>query len=113
VSDTSAPTVPEPSSATGASSTTVGITWDASSDNVGVTGYQIYRDGVKIATVTGTSWTDTGLTSGTAYVYKMKAVDAAGNISASSTTTPARPCRPTASRPRRRTSLRASSPTAR
>jgi len=84
VSDTSAPTVPGTVRATGASSTTVGITWDASSDNVGVTGYQIYRDGVKIATVTGTSWTDTGLTSGTAYVYKMKAVDAAGNISASS-----------------------------
>jgi hypothetical protein len=82
--DTTAPSTPTVLRATGASSSTNGLTWVASSDNVGVAGYEIYRDGVKIATATGTTYTDAGLNSGTAYVYKVKAFDAAGNTSAAS-----------------------------
>ncbi|MGB7160741.1 MAG: fibronectin type III domain-containing protein, partial [Tepidisphaeraceae bacterium] len=84
--DTSAPSKPGTLRATGASATTVGMNWIASSDNVGVAGYDIYRDGAKVATVSGTTttYTDTGLTPSTAYVYTMRAFDAAGNVSSSS-----------------------------
>ncbi|MDQ3439869.1 MAG: hypothetical protein M3478_05915, partial [Planctomycetota bacterium] len=79
--DTAPPTTPSTLRATGASDTTVGMTWIASSDNVGVVGYEIFRGGVKIATVAGTTYTDTGLAPSTAYVYTIRAVDAAGNVS--------------------------------
>jgi chitodextrinase len=82
--DTSPPTPPNTLRATGASDTTVGMTWNASTDNVGVAGYEIFRAGVKIATTTGTTYTDTGLTPSTAYVYTVRAFDAAGNYSSSS-----------------------------
>jgi chitodextrinase len=84
--DTTSPTAPNTLRATGASDTTVGMTWNPSSDNVAVTGYEIFRAGVKIATVTGTTYTDTGLAPSTAYVYTVRAIDAAGNVSAMSNT---------------------------
>jgi chitodextrinase len=77
------------------SSSQINLSWNASTDNVGVTGYRISRGGVQIATVTGTSYQNTGLTASATYSYTVKAVDAAGNASASSTsvsaTTPAAP----------------------
>ena len=78
--DNQAPTAPElmVSSKTAAS---VSLRWTASADNVGVTGYELYRNGVKIKTLTATSYNDTGLTPDTAYTYIVKAYDAAGNIS--------------------------------
>jgi len=79
--DTTAPSVPTGLTAT-PGSTQVALSWTASTDNVGVTGYRVYRGGVLIAAPTGTSYTDTGLTNGTAYSYKIAAVDAAGNASA-------------------------------
>ncbi|MGB7161260.1 MAG: fibronectin type III domain-containing protein, partial [Tepidisphaeraceae bacterium] len=84
--DTSAPSAPGTLRATGASDTTVDMNWIASIDNVGVAGYDIYRGGQKIATVSGstTSYTDTGLNPSTAYLYTMRAFDAAGNVSSSS-----------------------------
>ncbi|MFI6814393.1 glycosyl hydrolase family 8 [Nonomuraea sp. NPDC050328] len=79
--DTSPPTAPGNLRATGTTSSTVSLAWDASSDNVGVSGYTVFRGGTEVATVTGTSHTDTGLTASTAYAYTVRARDAAGNLS--------------------------------
>lgn len=68
-------------SALTASISSVQLSWSAASDNVAVTGYDLYRDGSRIATVTGTSYTDPSLASGTAYRYAVLAFDAAGHRS--------------------------------
>jgi chitodextrinase len=75
------PSTPEWGTATAVSGTQVRLSWNASSDNVGVTGYNVYRRGSKIATVTGTSYLDTGLTASTTYTYAIAAFDKAGNTS--------------------------------
>src|SRR5204863_3335628 len=80
--DTTAPSVPTNLSATAASSSQINLSWTASTDNVGVTGYKVFRGGAQIATVTGTTYQNTGLTAGTAYSYTVSAYDAAGNNSA-------------------------------
>ena len=80
--DTTAPTVPTNLQATATSRTQINLSWTASTDAVGVTGYKIYRGGVQIATTTGTSYSDSGLTSATTYSYRISAYDAAGNTSA-------------------------------
>ena len=85
--DTQAPTVPGNVTATAASSTQINLSWSASTDNAGVTGYKIYRAGVLLKQVTGTSTTDTGLSPSTQYCYTVSAGDAAGNWSAQSTQT--------------------------
>lgn len=59
----------------------VSISWAASSDAVGVTGYALYRNGSILKTLTGTSFTDTGVRVGTSYEYAVLAGDAAGNKS--------------------------------
>ncbi|MCZ4094986.1 MULTISPECIES: discoidin domain-containing protein [Streptomyces] len=82
--DTTAPTAPGNPRVTGTTATSVSLAWDASTDDVGVTGYQVTRDGAVVATATGTTYTDTGRTQGTAYTYTVNAVDAAGNVSAAS-----------------------------
>jgi chitodextrinase len=69
---------------TGTTSSTAALSWTASSDNVAVTGYDVYRGSTLAATVAGTTFTDTGLTPSTAYSYAVKAHDAAGNQSAAS-----------------------------
>ncbi|WP_346010319.1 lytic polysaccharide monooxygenase [Paenibacillus sp. SYP-B3998] len=86
--DTTAPTSPSNLLATATTSTSVTLGWNASTDNVGVTGYQVYRGTALVATVSGTtlSYTDSGLTANTAYTYSVKAKDAAGNISSASNT---------------------------
>ncbi|GAA2780213.1 discoidin domain-containing protein [Crossiella cryophila] len=63
---------------------TVNLTWNPSSDNVGVTGYEVLRGGNLIGSAPGTSFTDTGLASGSAFTYVVRARDAAGNISGES-----------------------------
>src|SRR4051794_12124751 len=70
-----------------ASSATVG--WSASSDNVGVAGYGLYRDGALVATTTSAASTYTGLACGTSYTLAVDAYDAAGNRSAKRATTAA------------------------
>jgi chitodextrinase len=65
-------------------STSVGLKWSPSTDNVGVTAYQVLRNGVVIATVTGTSYTDTTVQPRTMYEYRIRAKDAAGNLSGAS-----------------------------
>jgi len=82
--DTEAPTTPTGLSGTGVTTTRIDLSWNASTDNVGVTGYEIRRDGGLIATVTGTTYSDTGLTANTSYSYTVAARDAAGNVSAES-----------------------------
>ncbi len=83
--DTTPPTVPTNLTATATSGTAISLTWSASTDNVGVTGYKIYRGGTQIATSTTNSYSDTGLTANTTYTYTVAAYDAAGNTSAQST----------------------------
>ncbi|MGW4207579.1 cellulase family glycosylhydrolase [Lentzea sp. NPDC004789] len=78
--DTVAPTVPGNLRSTGSTSSSVSLAWDASTDNVGVTGYVLSNGSV----TTGTTHTVTGLTPDTAYTFTVQARDAAGNLSAPS-----------------------------
>ena len=84
-SDTTAPTVPSGLAATATSSSQVNLSWAAATDNVGVTGYKIYRNGTYLATATTTSYANSGLAASTSYSYKISAIDAVGNESAQST----------------------------
>lgn len=84
--DTQAPTVPGGLTSTGKTSTTASLSWTASTDNVGVNGYDVYQGGSKVATSGTTSATVTGLTPSTAYAFTVRARDAAGNTSAASNT---------------------------
>jgi chitodextrinase len=83
--DTTAPSVPTGPAVTGTTAVSTSLSWTASTDNVGVTGYDVYRGGTKVGTTTGTTYTDTGLAASTAYAYTVDAYDAAGNTSAKST----------------------------
>lgn len=82
--DTTPPSVPTGLTGTSSSPTQTSLSWTASTDNVGVTGYKVYRNGVQVATTPNTSYVDTGLTAGTTYTYTVAAYDAAGNTSAQS-----------------------------
>ena len=81
--DTAPPSVPTGLAGTAVSATRIDLTWSASSDNIAVAGYRVYRDGgsTPIATVTGTSYSNTGLAANTAYSYTVAAFDASGNAS--------------------------------
>lgn len=81
--DTIAPTAPT-LSATGTTNNATTLSWTGATDNVGVTAYEIYKDGVLLATVTASPYTVTGLSASTTYVFTIKAKDAAGNTSTSS-----------------------------
>ena len=83
--DTTAPSVPSSLAATSVTQTTLTLNWSASTDNVGVTGYDVFRGSTKIgSTTSATTYNVTGLTAATAYTFSVKAKDAAGNESASS-----------------------------
>jgi chitodextrinase len=88
VADTVAPSAPTGLTATMASGTEIDLAWSAASDDVGVTGYRIYRDGDAIGEVDGatTTYADTGLAPATSYSYTVKAYDAAGHGSNASNT---------------------------
>ncbi|MGW4026496.1 carbohydrate binding domain-containing protein [Streptomyces sp. NPDC005009] len=79
--DAEAPTAPTSPRVTGTSATSVSLAWNASTDNVGVTGYDVYRDGVLATSVTGTAATVSGLTPSTDYRFTVRAKDRAGNVS--------------------------------
>jgi chitodextrinase len=85
-SDTQAPTAPANLTAAPVSASQIDLSWTASTDNVGVSGYDIYRNGVLVGTATATSFQDSGLAASTAYSYYVEAYDAAGNLSANSNT---------------------------
>ncbi|HZU25226.1 MAG TPA: CAP domain-containing protein [Bryobacteraceae bacterium] len=81
--DTQPPTTPVLISAQAMSAVDVDLTWSASSDNMGVAGYQILRNGAAIGTV-GASvllWSDTSVSGGASYNYTVRAFDGAGNFS--------------------------------
>ncbi|KUL70441.1 MULTISPECIES: glycoside hydrolase family 6 protein [unclassified Streptomyces] len=83
--DTTAPTAPTGLLATAKTASSVSLAWTAATDNVGVTGYDVYRDGTRVGSPSaGTTYTDTGLSAATAYSYTVRARDAAGNVSAAS-----------------------------
>ena len=83
--DGSAPTAPGRVLSSGVTASTVDLSWSAASDNVGVAGYTVFRDGVSIGSSATTRYSDRGLAAGRSYLYTVRANDAAGNISASST----------------------------
>ncbi|MEU9070061.1 glycoside hydrolase family 18 chitinase [Streptomyces sp. NPDC048306] len=72
-----APSAPGTPTASNITDTSVKLSWSAATDDKGVKNYDVLRDGATVATVTGTSYTDTGLTKGTAYSYSVKARDTA------------------------------------
>ena len=79
--DTAAPTAPTAFSKTGATATSIATSWTASTDDVGVAGYRLYRGGSLIDTTTALSYTFTGLTCNTSYQLGVEAFDGAGNVS--------------------------------
>ena len=94
--DTQPPTAPTNLAATAAGMNQINLGWTASTDNVGVTGYLVERcqgaacnNFVQIGTTTGTTYNDTGLTASTSYSYRVRATDAAGNLSSYSNVTSA------------------------
>jgi subtilisin family serine protease/chitodextrinase len=83
--DTAPPTNPTNLSVSNEQDTQVTLSWNASSDNVGVTAYEVFLDGSSIGTLTGTSANVTGLTACTGYNFGVRALDAAGNASGQAT----------------------------
>jgi endo-1,4-beta-xylanase len=84
--DTAPPSVPQGLTAAHEGENSIALAWEASSDNVKVEGYRVYRDGssTPVATTVLETYKDKGLISGTAYEYRVSAFDAAGNESAQS-----------------------------
>lgn len=82
--DTTPPSVPTGLAASVVSPFQINLSWSASSDNVGVAGYGVFRNGVLVAGLSVTTFEDTGLNPSTTYTYRVRAVDAAGNISGQS-----------------------------
>jgi cellulose 1,4-beta-cellobiosidase len=82
--DTKAPSTPSGLKLAVAGTTQAAIFWSPSTDNVGVAGYNVYRDGVLVAHTTLPNYLDTGLSSGTSHTYAVTALDAVGNVSAAS-----------------------------
>ena len=85
--DTQPPSAPTGLVVSSAGQTSLALGWSASSDNVGVTGYGVYKNGSLVASPAGTSYTLSGLTCGTSYTIAVDAFDAAGNRSAQATVT--------------------------
>ena len=86
LSDSTPPTAPANLTATAQSSSQINLSWTASTDNIGVAGYRVYRDGTQVATTAAISYSNTGLTPSTAYSYYVIAYDAADNLSSQSNT---------------------------
>jgi len=83
--DTASPSTPINFTAKSISASEIDLSWSASTDNVGVAGYHLYRSGNQITSTASTTFADTGLASSTKYVYYVEAYDAAGNVSAQAT----------------------------
>ncbi|PHD56172.1 chitin-binding protein [Bacillus toyonensis] len=83
--DTEAPSIPNGIQTQKVTANSIELTWNTSTDNVGVKGYQIFRNGEMIDTVPGTHFIDKKLQPSTEYSYTVKAIDAAGNVSKEST----------------------------
>src|SRR5207244_3330517 len=86
--DTQAPTAPTGLTPTVVSGSQINLSWTASTDNVGVSGYRVERcqgagcsSFTQVGTPAGTTYNDTGLTAGTSYSYRARATDAAATLS--------------------------------
>ncbi len=77
------PTTPSNLTGGSAATTTASVTWSASTDDVGVAGYNVFRNGVQLGTTARTSYQDSGLTQATTYTYMVSAYDLGGNTSPS------------------------------
>ena len=86
--DTEAPSAPANLTASGTTQTSTSLSWNASTDNVAVTGYDIYKNGSFLTSVSSTNYTVNNLSAATTYSFYVKAKDDAGNISAKSSTIP-------------------------
>ena len=84
VPDTAPPSQPQNLSGTAVSPGQVNLTWSPSTDDIGVTGYNVYRDGAKIATSSTTTYSDLSVVPNRSYTYTVAAYDAVGNVSAQS-----------------------------
>lgn len=82
--DTSPPTIPQGLTATAINKSRVDLAWTASTDDVAVAGYQIFRNGAALTTTVATSYSDTGCQPSTTYQYSVAAFDGSGNVSAGS-----------------------------
>ncbi len=82
--DSTAPSVPAGLTVGAKTSTSVALSWSASTDTVGVTGYDVYRGTTLAGSTTSASFTDSGLSPATAYTWTVRARDAAGNVSPAS-----------------------------
>ncbi|OFZ05933.1 MAG: hypothetical protein A2X97_01175 [Bdellovibrionales bacterium GWA1_52_35] len=82
--DTVVPSVPTGAQGSAVSTIQVNLSWEASTDNMGVAGYRVFRNGVPVGTSTTTSFSDSGLTAATSYQYSIAAFDVAGNVSSQS-----------------------------
>lgn len=78
--DTTPPTAPGTPTVSSTTAGAITLTWDAATDDVGVTGYEITRNDTEVGTPTSTTFTDTGLSPESTYSYRVRAVDAAGNV---------------------------------
>jgi hypothetical protein len=94
--DTGAPSVPGPLAATPGQDR-VTLSWPAATDNVGVTGYRVYRDDALKATVSSPGWVDYAVSAGASYAYRVAAFDAAGNVTSSAPVTAVVPAPPATS----------------
>jgi acid phosphatase type 7 len=93
--DTTPPTAPVGVTVSGANQTSVSLSWNASTDNVGVTGYNVYQGSTLAGTTTTLGYTVASLPCGASYTFAVEARDAAGNLSPrSSVTTSTSPCTP-------------------
>ena len=86
--DTTPPSTPTGLAASSITQTSLTLGWNASSDNVGVTGYDVYRNGTLMSSVASTSYAQAGLACGTSYSFAVEARDAAGNRSAKAQVNP-------------------------
>ena len=87
VSDTTPPTTPTGLATTATSASSLSVSWAASTDDVGVTGYRVYRDGTLLGAATQTGYTAGNLSCGLSYTFAVEAYDAAGNVSPKSSVT--------------------------
>ncbi|MEV4314075.1 discoidin domain-containing protein [Actinocrispum sp. NPDC049592] len=88
--DNEPPSTPNGLAAGTTTASSIALSWQPATDNIGVAGYDILRNGQPVATSATTDYTDTGLTPDTQYTYSVRAKDAAGNTSPASTTVTAR-----------------------
>jgi chitodextrinase len=87
--DTQAPSTPTGLAASGITQSALNLSWNPSTDNVQVTGYDLYRNGTKVASPSSSSASQSGLACGSAYTFAVEALDAAGNRSSRATLTTA------------------------